>query len=410
MKSSAVLFFFLLAAFLYLSGAFYFIGLVAGLPWWLMLFLTAALLYFLHHRYYAGLFPGQERIHWLSCLILFVCLSAVAWQAVALSPKYGTWDAIAMWNYHGRLLAEHGQYKNIFRSVYCDHSDYPLELSAFLASVSRLTGGFHWMIPVTVHLAITMMVTGWVFTALAPRNIIIAAIACAALAADGFFISQGVSQCADTLLALYLLGALIAADLAKENPKWMLFMALMLGGAMWTKNEGLILTGIILTGYGRTLFLRPACKKYFLPAFLCSVFFIAWFKIIFAPMNDMLEHQNGQIADFITDGSRYQLIWTYLKTNTQACFVPAFCAIILYLLCCAWMRKMPGLQFFILLGCLLAYLAIYVITPYDLDWHLRTSQQRLLHQLAPSFIYIAGYFISGQLKRQVFSSDIAKAN
>ena len=37
----------------------------------------------------------------------------------------------------------------------------------------------------------------------------------------------------------------------------------------------------------------------------------------------------------------------------------------------------------------LAYLSIYVITPHDLQWHLITSLERLLHQLYPAFLLLS---------------------
>jgi hypothetical protein len=36
----------------------------------------------------------------------------------------------------------------------------------------------------------------------------------------------------------------------------------------------------------------------------------------------------------------------------------------------------------------LGYLVIYVITPYDLNWHLSTSLDRLILQIFPAVVYL----------------------
>ena len=44
---------------------------------------------------------------------------------------------------------------------------------------------------------------------------------------------------------------------------------------------------------------------------------------------------------------------------------------------------------------IVAYYAVYVLTPYDLEWHLRTSAVRLLAQLWPAMVWSTVLAMSG---------------
>jgi hypothetical protein len=59
---------------------------------------------------------------------------------------------------------------------------------------------------------------------------------------------------------------------------------------------------------------------------------------------------------------------------------------------------------YIILLMLAGYFLVYVITPYDLEWHLNTSLSRLFVQLWPSFLFCFFLKVEGPDKEQLIHS------
>jgi hypothetical protein len=55
-----------------------------------------------------------------------------------------------------------------------------------------------------------------------------------------------------------------------------------------------------------------------------------------------------------------------------------------------------------ILGILFVYYVLYLITPFDLDWHLATSLDRLILQVWPAVVFL--FFYHARTPREVLAS------
>jgi len=123
----------------------------------------------------------------------------------------------------------------------------------------------------------------------------------------------------------------------------------------------------------------------------------SYFKLRLAPFNDPLLTQGWQPAiGKLGDLSRYLQVWKALLWELGS-FGNWIIPLPLVLACYALVMGKPsqikgrqevgaavGALFLVLVG----YFLVYVLTPDNLDWHLKTSLARLLLQLWPSFIFV----------------------
>ena len=171
-----------------------------------------------------------------------------------------------------------------------------------------------------------------------------------------------------------------------QKERLFLFIGFAASAGLWVKNEGIVFfvftTLILLVKYFRSsrLFIR-----YAIGSLLVLVTF-GLFKILYAPVNDLIARQSGHIIDKILNPHRYVTIVVYLM-RTVAAKYPVIPVLLLFIL---WAKpKMLISPPFLIIGLtFIAYLSVYVITPYNLLWHLKASLDRLIGQLYPAFIFL----------------------
>jgi hypothetical protein len=175
-----------------------------------------------------------------------------AWLAVRV--PLGSWDAWSFWALKGRMFAIGGPHAGYFHdtvTVYT-HPDYPLNLSLAEAALFRLPG------PLGVHLAgligpacfaALLLLYGAGLGRLYGRAV--AALAVAVLALVPALVIQAAGGDADVPLALYAGGATLYLLLwwRLRRPADAVLMALLCGGAIWTKREGLVAAALVLLAY-----------------------------------------------------------------------------------------------------------------------------------------------------------------
>jgi hypothetical protein len=176
------------------------------------------------------------------------------------------------------------------------------------------------------------------------------------------------------------------------------------GFAAWTKNEGLLFLVATIASHGAVTIALKGWKIYLrrMPSFaLCLVpilVIVAYFKIAFAPANDLLSGQGFQATlARLTDLSRY---WVIFKAFVRGGFyfgewyhlfgLPPLLGIYLLVIGVKINTedRLPVLYTLLALTLALAgYFFVFVTTPHDVVWHLRDSLDRLLLQLWPSFVF-----------------------
>jgi hypothetical protein len=368
------------------ASMLYFLSLAAGLPFIVYLLLAVSCCIAIFRSARNADFPSPNYTWWtIAALATGVFL--ITNRTYYLSSRWGGWDAWDIWNYHARFLADDQHWTNLFKSVQYDHPDYPLGLPALLAITVRLFGGHELLITFALHYLITLGIPLLVFFLIQHKNILVAAAALLLFATDEFYLERGVSQYADTMLAAYFLLSLIAISHAEKSSRMIAAAAFFSGCAAWTKNEGIVLALLFFAFYAKVFFSRKNLRFTFVGLAL-PVVTLVLFKAVYAPSNDLFQRSNGGLTEQLSDLHRYELVWRYFLDFGRDNFVATAAALLLYALFCILQKRAPAKAMVLLLACLGVYLVTYILTPYDPEWHLRTSLNRLMHQLMPACVYV----------------------
>ena len=327
------------------------------------------------------------RMIFFTLIVLFIFLSTFTGKSIALVERFGEWDAWAIWNLQAKYLSDPLNWKNMLLNTKNGHPDYPLFVPGFVAFFNRLFGNARIeVISFAFSFWISVLIPIVLFIQTLRKSLILAIIILWYFATDSFYITRGVSMYADTTLAFFFLAALISVRQQENKLLWHWVAGACIGCCLWTKNEGMILSVLFFVFYVRQFyqqrFLRPILLGTALPLIV-----LVFFKFVYAPANDMVGGQNLHTMHQLLDTSRYNLIYTHFTDNFRQKFGTLRVVVLLYLGYHLLLRKMPDKQFLLVSTCLVAYFVVYVLSVQDLEWHLSTSADRLLHQLMPAMVY-----------------------
>jgi len=238
------------------------------------------------------------------------------------------------------------------------------------------------------------------------------------LLATPFFVEQGTSQYADVPLAFFFLATIVLLclhDAGTRQPGLLALAGLMAGFAAWTKNEGLLFLGAIVLA--RVVILArhegwSSCRRQMVPMLLAALpvlLVIAYFKVRVAPAGDLFSSP-ANLWRKILDPARYwATVQWYAKELLRFghwLLIPGTVLLVGYYF---MVGREVGSKYeagirtsFLVLGLTLAgYFAVYVITPYDIHWHLRSSLNRLFLQVWPSAIFL--FFLAVRTPEQALA-------
>lgn len=367
--------------------------------------------------------------------VAFLCALALALAAfvvLSLREPHGgdadNWDSWAQWNLRARLIHRLGaQWTAAFSYrqalLYTRVPDYPLLLPLNVARCWNYIGNESTIAPAALALLFTFATAGLVFSTLRLLRGHAQAYA-GALVLLGFpaFIRVGAWQYADVPLALFILTTLAlfcCCDRAPEGQRGLLVLAgISTGLAAWTKNEGwLFLVAVVVArwiaagaGGRRRLYLWQ--MLWYSVGVLPVLGVVVFYKLHFAAANDIVAGL-GIRSTFsrLLDPARYFLI---IRATVETAFrsagwVTSLWALVPYAVLMGVSvekKETPSIitltvSLSVLLVC---YFFIYVVTPFDLDWHLRTSVLRLLLHLWPGFVLT--YFLVANKPALVAGSEI----
>jgi Dolichyl-phosphate-mannose-protein mannosyltransferase len=359
-----------------------------------------------------------------------VALGAAIYSTVLrwmVHPHGEGWDAFAIWNLHARFLFRSDHWRDgLSALIPWSHPDYPLLLPAAIAHFWGVLGKESTWVPAIIGVGFSFATVGLLYAALSVlRGQASALLGGLALLSTPFFVEQGTSQYADVPLSFFFLAVMVLLQLYAHRPldqpqlglPWLAGVAA--GFAVWTKNEGILYLGatvaaeLLVFRFGsRTqvpdvtvsgtcgLEIVPHAKSWRAPAlFLAAVspflVLVIWSKHSIAFSSELFSEPGGFRAK-IFHAARYgAIIHWYAKDFLrfgQWWPVPGTLLLSgLYVL--GWRNRSPKTKpmeasFWTLGFTLAGYFAIFVITPYDLYWHLRFSLDRLFLQLWPSAIFL----------------------
>jgi hypothetical protein len=356
-----------------------------------------------------------------------IALCVAIYSAVLRSlvhPHGDGWDAFAIWNLHARFLFRAGAaWRDGFTSVIAwSHPDYPLLLPASIAHFWNYLGRESQAAPGTIGLVFTFSTVAVLVSSLAIlRGHTNAMLGGLVLLATPFFIEQGASQYADVPLSFFFLAAIVLQCLGQSSSaadphsaaRLYALAGVSAGLAAWTKNEGLLFAFALLISefllltrsrlshrdYRRSP--RPSAGvrelAFFVIGLVPLLVLIFWFKHSIAPAGDLFPGF-AQAARKMLEPCRYWIVFRWFAKTLLRFgnwwLVPGSLLLPVFYFLGVRREKIGGAwrpsRSAIALGLTLAgYFAIYLITPYDIFWHLRNSLNRLFLQLWPSAVFLS---------------------
>jgi len=119
--------------------------------------------------------------------------------------------------------------------------------------------------------------------------------------------------------------------------------------------------------------------------------------VFHATINDLVSGQYAGTFEKILDFERYIIITNHLLATISLQF--PFIPILFFLILILAPKKIFSGLLLVLTATFIVYLVIYVVTPHDLTWHLRTSMSRLIHQLYPSYLYCIAFIVCNYFRQ-----------
>ena len=375
----------------------------------------------------------------LTCAFI-VALGVATYSGVlrAIAHPHGEgWDAFAIWNLHARFLFRGGSHwRDGFSALIpWSHPDYPLLLPGAIAHFWTYLGNADPRLPALLALLFTFSTITILFAALSIlRGQTIAVLGALSLVTTPFFIEQGAAQYADVPLSFFLLttiAMLCLRDDPSTNPsassRPLAIAGFAAGFAAWTKNEGLLFLASVFVARLISLVLpiivgraAPSSRESqreswtgfatLFAAVAPMLVLIAWFKHSVAPPGDLFSDPSTALHKLLSPARYWAILQWYVKGFFRFgdwMLIPGTVALIgLYLIAgSAGDRKATFAARSSVLSLALTltgYFVVYLLTPYDIYWHLRFSLTRLFLQIWPSAIFLFFvFFPASQTGRQV---------
>ncbi|RZK38566.1 MAG: hypothetical protein EOO61_07865 [Hymenobacter sp.] len=289
------------------------------------------------------------------------------------------------------------------------HPDYPLLLPSFIARTWLYLQHETLYVPICVAGLFALAIVGLLTVSITLlRDKMQGYLAGLFLLSTPFFIVLAATQYADVPLSFFILSVTVLltfAEQSDEGSKSLYMLAGIMGGlAAWTKNEGLLFVVAAVSSRMIVVAYMGGWKKegkrinYFIVGLVPVLFVLIYFKLHFAPVNDLVGGQSLSTFQKLTSPHRYlQVIHGFMiKSMSFGRWIgsPAILLIVYALLFGAHSgHAKSGIANALAIAItLLGYSFVYIVTPYDLTWHINTSIDRLLFQLFPSMLF--SYFMA----------------
>ena len=345
--------------------------------------------------------PPAQRPHWtLVGAFAAVAIAVVAREIqLAMANQAGEWDAMAEWNLRAKYLAGPFDWRAAASPLLeHTHPEYPLLLSAFIARCCRIGGAMSQVVPAVTGLVyfgalLGLLVSGLVLL----RGVSAGLIGGMVLLSAAPLLQWTTAQYADVPLAYEFLAALLLLflDVRRERrgPWALVWAGFFAGASAWTKQEGGVFLAAILIAFLAAdrierwrLLLAGAA-----PGMLLAI----WFKLWIAPQGDLAPQSVAEVITRIADTGRYAQIGTSFLERLGAMGAGPGHPLILLAILALLLRRDRSRRYAapvwisasVLATMLLAYCAVFAITPRDLSFHLN-AWDRLLLQLWPGVVLL----------------------
>jgi 4-amino-4-deoxy-L-arabinose transferase-like glycosyltransferase len=349
-------------------------------------------------------------------LRLAVCVAslsaAIRFWFLSRQDPHGQFDAFAIWNLRARFLYRGGQHWKNFTDLTGEHSDYPMLIPASIARSWEFIGREAQLIPCAIGLLFTFATIGIVFTFISrlrgERQGLLAGLI---LLGTPFLITHGASQYADVPLSFFFVATVALLFLQAESPSRMHFLILAGMAAAfsaWTKNEGILFLLLLFFLYFVIAILVNGGKRCGseLVALLMGaapvIVVVLIYKMGLSASNDLIAAQGlGYTDHLLFNTIRYRIVlsrfvrelFSFGGWNSTLAMPLLLLFYFLVLGSSVRKKEVAATSIAVLLpvSMMVGYFFAYIVSPYDLTWHLDSSLNRLLLQVWPLAIF--AYFV-----------------
>ena len=351
---------------------------------------------------------GSERVLFAVARIVFL-ISLLSTVNYLLRRRQGDWDAWMMYNRAARFAyLDQAHWLQSFspRMDPLFHADYPLLLAMNIGAGWQTLGRDSAGVPMVQSGLFAMGCFGLIALSVGSvKSSGQAALASILLWGIPVFVNEGARQMADVPLAFYVLatGGLLFMYARHPHPGLLALSGLTAGLAAWTKNEGAVLVigaSVALLVAIRGRFAWKSLISY-VAGLAAPLAVVLYFKIYVAPPGDMLGGGAARLSLQASDIARHAEIlkyfWREIISLGSWGIGPLSIGIIpiLALYYALFRAPIPAAERtgyyavgVILVLQLLGYYGAFLITPYDLTWHLSYSTERLVLQIFPLLLFL----------------------
>ncbi len=342
-----------------------------------------------------------------SCVVFLISLSNTA--SYLLRRKQGDWDAWMMFNRAARFVyLDPANWLESF-SPKMDpifHADYPLLLAMNTASGWDTLGVETPRVPMVLSALFAIACVGLLVGALASiKSVGQAALGSIILWGTPLVVNEGAREMADLPLAFFILatGVLIYLYVLHHKPGLIALAGLTAGLAAWTKNEGSVFVLVTALALGVAFFREKPLRilSWYALGLILPLAIVLYFKFFLAPPSDVLSSGPARSIAQVFDISRHaqilQSFWSEIQ-HFGSWGIPGFSLGIFPILLVYFFLFRSEVArehhtayiagFTMLVIQALGYYAVYLITPYDLAWHLFYSAERVILQIFPLILFL----------------------
>lgn len=321
-------------------------------------------------------------------IVFFSAFIIFSWLYFNSTSRWGSWDAWAIWSLKAKFFLFDNEFARMFKNIIgYSHPDYPLMLASANALLWKSFGTQSPVVPLLTAYVFGLLVLIVAITSFIEKSQIAMAIIVLAIFSTTELIYPFASlQTSDTLLSLFILVSVVLYHHLHENENKLLpcLIGFFAAATGWIKNEGILF--FLVFSFFFFIFQLQNKKKilgYFSGAVIPALI-IVFFKIFYAPGNDLIVRQNEASVFKLIDPSRYITTMKFFLNYTMN---SASVMILISIIGVSFYRYYKTFSFAVIMVMIAGYFFIYILTPQDLVWHLETSFDRLLHQLTPALVF-----------------------
>jgi hypothetical protein len=352
---------------------------------------------------------GQHQIIRILTLgfYLVAASSMIAFLILLFRRSHGEWDAWSIWNLKARYIFRGGAYwRDAFSGVLeFSHPDYPLLIPLNVAGSWILAGKETTATPAAICFLFAASTAALLTCSLRTlRSNAQGYVAGLLLLGSSLFINEGPWQYADVPAGFFYLAAAVSLalyDVSRQSDHRLFALAGLLASfSAWTKNEGilffvaLVVSRLVLGSSGQPVKARiQKMIPFFAGAAPAAIILLAFKALVAGGPNDILSGEPRvqkliSLSRYIQTAKTFALeVWRFGGWGISIIILLGVCLAALGVAVDQDTR--PAIR--TLLGTLCIMFAglfsIFIITPYDLAWHLESTLHRLLLQVWPTFLF-----------------------